>query len=262
MRFFTVIVFFGLLLSCKKKDIYPDIRIFGHAGAGINISTSPYQENSIEAINYALSYSEIAGVEIDLQWSIDGTPWLYHDDDLSAETTASGKISDKTDQELSEIRYTGLNFEKLVRLTEVAPLIGDRELILDLKLVASGNMISLQEVQDGLADFVALAGDMNITVVLQNMDYAAYFQSLGWNICLNANSAADYYTIPQWENSTGCCVSNASITKEDVDALHNLDKKVIIFGVRSPRSIRKALKKGPDKFLADDIRATLIEKIR
>jgi len=261
-RFIYILSLLLIASSCKKEDNYPSIEVFGHAGAGINISNSPYQENSIEAIKYALNYSEISGVEIDLQWSKDGTPWLYHDNELALETNAEGKVSDKTDEELSEVRYKGLNQEKLVKLTDVAGLIGDRQLILDLKLLASGNILTLQEIQDGLSDFVALAGDMKVTVILQNMDYSVYFQSLGWGVYLNVNSVSDYYSIPQWENSVGCCISNSNIESNEVENLHTSHKKVIIFSARAPKTIRRALKKRPDIFMADDIRSTLIEKIR
>src|SRR6218665_3558287 len=262
MRFFTIILILTGIFSCEKKDRYPEIKIFGHAGDGIDISSAPYQENTTQAIEYALNYPEISGVEVDVQWSKDGTPWLYHDEDLSLQTNGEGKIRDKTDQELMAIKYKGLNNEKLTKLVDIISLIGSKTLILDFKSSAVGSLLSLQEVQDGLAEFVSLSSNLDVSVVLQNMDYASYFQSLGWDIYLNANSVSDYYTIPQWENSIGCCVSNSSVAENEVQDLHANDKKVIIFSARAPKTIRKALKKHPDMFLADDIRATLIEKIR
>lgn len=261
MRTYFIFALLLICFSCKKEDNYPEIRVMGHAGAGIDISSSPYQENTREAIEYALSYNEISGVEVDIQWSKEGTPWLYHDNDLSIQTNEEGNIRDKTDEELLQVRYKGLNHEHLTKLTDIVDLIGSKELVLDIKFTTA-NQLTQQEIQDGLSDFVALSSGLKVTVILQNMNLAPYFQGLGWNVYLNINAAEDYFTIPQWENSTGCCISNSSVDESGVELIHNANKKVIIFSARAPKPIRKALKKKPDFFFADDIRATLIEKIR
>jgi len=262
MKFCFSIVILIFCLSCKKEDKYPSVQIFGHAGNGIDISSSPYQENTYEAVQYALSYNEISGVEVDVQWSKDGTPWLYHDDDLSIQTNGSGSIHEKTDEELSDVKYKGLNNEQLTRLADIVELIGSKELILDIKFLESGSQLTQQEIQDGLSEFVDLSEGLKVSVILQNMNLGPYFQSLGWSVYLNANSTEDYFSIPQWENSTGCCISNVHIDEGGVESIRSTGKKVIIFSARAPKTIRKALKKKPDIFFADDIRATLIEKIR
>jgi glycerophosphoryl diester phosphodiesterase len=260
MKSYFFILVLLICLSCKKEDKYPEIQIYGHAGSGIDISSSPYQENTYEAVEYALGYSEISGVEVDVQWSKDGTPWLYHDDDLSVQTNGSGNISERTDEELSGVRYKGLNGEDLTKLVDIAGLVGAKELILDMKF--SQVQLTQQEIEEGLSEFVNLAAESKVSVILQSMDLAPYFQSMGWNVYLNANSTDDYFSTPQWENSNGCCISNTNIEQSGVTLIREAGKKVIIFSARAPKTIRKALKKNPDIFLADDIRATLIEKIR
>ncbi len=51
--------------------------------------------------------SNADGIEFDVNRSIDGTWWLYHDDDLTAGTTATGRVQNKTDAELAELRIDG-----------------------------------------------------------------------------------------------------------------------------------------------------------
>ncbi len=59
---------------------------------------------------------------------------------------------------------------------------------------------------------------------------------------------------------SGLMAKNSKISKEEVGQLKAQGKKIIIFEVRSPKSIRKALKKRPDYLVTDDLRATIIEK--
>jgi hypothetical protein len=44
-----------LLWSCRKQESYPDVQIFGHAGMGMDIGMSAFHDNSLEAVELALS---------------------------------------------------------------------------------------------------------------------------------------------------------------------------------------------------------------
>lgn len=264
MKKISIIALVGFaLLSCKKEDKYPEITVIGHGGSGIDISTMPYQENTIEAIEYALSYPEIAGVEIDIQWSKEGTAWLYHDEDLSTQTNGSGCVREHTDQELEALNYNGLQTLQLPRLNETAALLTGKKVFLDLKLPDNcGTALSTAEFENSLLSFQALLEDVEVSVIVQNLSQLAFFQALGWKVYLNVVSESSFLSTDNWEDCAGCCIRNEGVTGEEVDAIHAAGKEVIIFDARAPKPIRKALKKRPDYFLADDIKATLIEKIR
>jgi glycerophosphoryl diester phosphodiesterase len=84
----TITVFIGILgclvvTSCEKINYYPDkdykeveTLVLAHHGGG----TCPFQDNSIEAAIYGLTYMD--GIEVDVQLSKDRTVWLSHDADL------------------------------------------------------------------------------------------------------------------------------------------------------------------------------------
>jgi hypothetical protein len=57
----------------------------------------------------------------------------------------------------------------------------------------------------------------------------------------------------------GYVVKNPDWNENEIQQLKNSSKKVYIFEVRSPKGIRKALRKAPDGLITDDIRNTLIE---
>lgn len=254
----TLVVF-----ACKKEDKYTDIEIYGHAGDGLNASSAPYQENTIDGIQYACSYGELVGVEVDVQWSRDGTAWLFHDDDLSIETSSSGCVRSKTDEELELVEYKGAFGVSLPRLNDIASIVKNKKIILDLKKpMDCGDDLTVLEFQNSLNAFSALLEGTEVSVLVQNLDDLAFFQTLGWKVYIATLSTTDYFDTQNWQSTAGCCVRNSTCNKYDVDAVKAQGKEVIIFDARAPKTIRKALKKHPTAFLADDIKATLIEKIR
>lgn len=260
----SVIILFLILISlfsCKKEDKYPDIQVFGHAGAGLDMNTSPYEENTLESITYALSYSEISGVEVDIQWSKDGTIWLFHDQNLETQTNGSGCVRENTDQQLSEVHFKGFNQEKLVKLNDVATKFTGRTIILDLKDYGCGTSLSNGDFESSLLSYQSQLANTEVIVIVQDYTKASFLQGLGWKVYLEVQSAENYIN-SGISNSTGCSIRNEKISQEEVANIQNLGKEVIIFDARSPKQIRRAFKKTPNGFIADDLKATLIEKIR
>lgn len=84
------ILFAGFLIlltttHCKKDEISippteTDVRFLGHKGGGNNDNNLKYIENTIPSVLDGLK--TMNGVEVDLQMSLDGTIWLYHDGDV------------------------------------------------------------------------------------------------------------------------------------------------------------------------------------
>ena len=256
----------GMLLlftQCKKEDKYPAVMVFGHAGDGMDIPTAPYPENTADAIRYTLSYPEISGVEIDIQWSKDGTAWVFHDTELGDQTSISGCVRSRTDAELETVHYKGLQQEKLPKLNEIAPLVSNRKVMLDLKdYKGCGDSLTNAEVHASLTEFKALLNNTEVYVIVQELNDVAFFNSLGWKILLEVYTMNSYYATPNWSSSSGCVVRNSDITRDEIRNVQSNGKEVVVFDVKSPKAIKQSLKKGVNIILADDIKATLIQKIR
>jgi len=263
MRFITLFIVLILLSNCKKEDKFKDVKIFGHAGDGLDMSTAPYQENTLEAIEYTLSYPEVAGVEIDIQWSKDGTAWLFHDENLDSQTNGSGCVRSKTDSELESIHYQGVQKEKLPKLNEIATLVSNRKVILDLKSYGGcGVELSNQERQAALIEFNSLLTNTEVYAIVQDLTDVNFYNNLGWKTILEVYNKDSYFAVVNWQNSSGCTLRNESITSDEIHNIQSKGKEVILFNIKSPKAIKKSLKKGPDIILSDDIKATLIQKIR
>lgn len=264
MRFVTFIGLISLFLfACKREDRFDQVTLVAHACSGLLTSTTPYHDNSEEAFSYAMALKGIDAIEVDVQLSGDGTLWLFHDPELSAETNGSGCISELTDAYLSSIHYTTQEKEKLIRLQDLPQNLEGKKLILDLR---HNNGCSNQSI-DGTLVFNAVQQLVSekkwtdLVLILGNPSWTELFSSLGFEIYVNAYDL-NYYDALNVPQAAGPCIRSSMITKEEVNKIHQDGKKVIIFDVRSPKGIRKALKKYPDLLMVDDPRAAIIEKYR
>lgn len=97
LRIILLGVFFSIQPSTNAQ-----IKIAGHRGGHY----TQYPESSLSLFQFLSD--QLKGdsiiIEIDLRTSKDKTLYLLHDETLDRTTTGSGKINDKTDAELSELR--------------------------------------------------------------------------------------------------------------------------------------------------------------
>lgn len=263
MRF--KIIFMGLLLAaCTKKQDYASVRIIGHACNGLEINNSIYHDNSFEAAELALSIDGCQGIEVDVQLSADGTLFLYHDPDLSSETDASSCVPSTSDVLLSEVRYKTIHKESLASLQKTGTLlINGKTILLDLRhynncTQESVNLnLFIQKIQSWQQQ---LNSGVSVLTVTNNELWLGELKNAGFTVIFSSESMEKTNFIIENYSCDGFIMKNEALTKADVEKLKANHKKVIIFEVRSPKGIRKALKKLPDYLVTDDIRATIIEK--
>jgi hypothetical protein len=102
----------------------------------------------------------------------------------------------------------------------------------------------------------------SIAIIVNTNLFVNKFKAVNFTVYFDAISVDDYYNFEGFTLSDGISISNELISQEEVKNIHQIDKKVLIFGARSPKYIRNALKKNADIFLADDVNATLIERYK
>ncbi|TXH54143.1 MAG: hypothetical protein E6Q89_08435 [Bacteroidia bacterium] len=260
---FSWLLLFWLFLGCDKQQ-FSSVEVVGHAGNGLNIQNSIYQENTLQAIDLALGLNGVSGVEIDVQLSLDQQLWLYHDEKLEEATTASGCIASKNSEELATIRYKSANKEKLARLDELLfENYSGFTFYLDIRhFNACENQIlnqahfiaALQPIIDGNPN-------CNFVLITNYPNWLAGFKQQGWKTALNVFSIEELKTI-NWQNNPfdAVVLRNSNSTAEDVNWIKSQNKNVFLFDIRAPKTIRQAMKKQPNVVIVDDIKAALIEK--
>ena len=253
-----------MLAACQKKESYKSVKIIGHAALGLKMESAVFHDNSGEAIEMAVDMEGCDGVEIDVQMSLSGGLWLFHDPFLSGETKETGCIGTKTDIDLSEILYAGLHKEKILNFGDIPfKRLKGKTLMLDLRSYnyCTGTAVAVDAVYDKLMAVPELQdGEIEVLVLLSTTSWFAHFENGPFQLIYTDADYEASKAVLEVQDFDGVMIKNSQISREQVQSFKSAGKKVIIFEVRSPKGIRTALKKQPDYLVTDDLRATIIEK--
>ncbi|MCE1198834.1 MAG: hypothetical protein LWW85_07685 [Marinilabiliales bacterium] len=122
---FTAIGFVFLFSQCSKETVAPpatetDVVMLAHKGGGDMDYNPNFMDNTVPAVKS--SVAKLPGVEVDIQMSLDGTIWLFHDGTLSRLTTtkANRYLFTMKDAEISKLVQTnGIVQDRLYKLSEL-----------------------------------------------------------------------------------------------------------------------------------------------
>lgn len=262
MRFVKLFMLVFLLFACQKSEEVKEILVFGHAGMGLSMSQSIYHDNSKEAVSLALNLPTSNGVEVDVRMSKDGTLWLYHDELLEAETNGTGCVADLHDDQLKELAYNTYKKERLVKLSDVVPLLQEHQvLFLDIK--------HMNSCQNKFIDFDLLLEALNEQVLSYSSQIILICSNEYWLNALTDDYHVVYSTDDLSEGKkvllnhpliNGLVVRNASVSKSDVDWIKEKNRSIYLYDIRSVKGIRQAFRKNPTGILSDDLRNALVER--
>lgn len=116
------------LLNSRPGPLHHSPLAFAHRGA------DPRRENTMGAFRRAVDLG-YRYLELDVRTSSDGTLVIFHDEELDRATTGTGKLSEKTWEELAQLRVgaEGEFAEELVRFEDLLTTWDDVHLNVDLK---------------------------------------------------------------------------------------------------------------------------------
>lgn len=262
MRYKVIFIVALLAFSCKKKEQFDSVKLIGHAGSGLHSETSPYYDNSQEAIDYAVQLEGIDGVEIDLQCSASGSMWLFHNTILNDDTKGEGCVNSATDDYLNSLFYNGLGNEPLVKLADLDFPFATKTCFLDVRHYNSctEQFIDQQTVINAIDAALVPLSVPEVSVITNNPGWVHEFYLKGWKVYYEVGSANSYLNFGQLSETAGLCLRNSEIDRAGVESVQQAGKEVIIFEVRSPKGIRSGLRKYPDYLMTDNLKAAIIEK--
>ena len=258
--YFLVIVSF---FSCQKETKnFNSIGILGHVGTGLYNPFQFYPGNSENAINYALSFGEVEGIELDVQISEDGGLWLFHDSELENQTNGSGKIGNLLNSDLSQITYKSLDNVPLARLTEINwASNGNKVVFLDIKKNGCDYNFDLFGLLDSCIQ-IMVTENVNIEFIcnVNDSNLALEFIENGYEIYRDINSFQAGQQMLLEMNLAGFFVRHYQLSETEIEYFKLQNIGIALFEIRSPQTIRESLKKNPNYILVEDIKSAIIEK--
>ena len=259
MRYINFLVFAMCLCSCTKTIIDKKTNIIGHAAMGLNYSSSIYADNSMEAIQLALSFTKCKGVELDVQMDNLGQLWLYHDENLSAKTNTDGCINSIDPDVLSTVFYKTIHHEKLVKLDQdLLEVLKDKIVFFDLRHFnpCTNSIIESTKIKNALLA-VEVDSVENVIIISSNYELLQTLADEFKVFYATDNYAQGLQIMLDYPECDGLVIRNVSITADEVHAIQKLNKQVAIFEVRSPKGTKIAFNKAPDYLITDELRTAL-----
>ena len=246
-----------LMLSCSKKEDFSMVQVIGHAGMGLKMPNSIFHDNSLEAIDLALSIPGSNGVEIDIQMDLNGCIWLFHDEVLNEETNGTNCIPSNTTEYLKTIRYSSSKQEKLIKLSQIPfNQFQDKHFFLDLKTwnKCSGNTVSIEDFKAALT---AIDLPENCSIILSDPSWIPFFID-DFTIYFASDDFQNAKTILTQEAMVkGLVIRNAAVNIAQTQEIIEQNKEIYLFEIRSPKGVKSALQKRPSGIISDDLRAAI-----
>ena len=267
---FSLLLLAFFLLACERIEYYPDkpldpapSRILGHRGGG-------YSDGGNTLASCQYGFSKLDGVEIDIQKSLDNTPWLNY----TAYTTACGSFSERcfpntSDALIMEIDKCLGQTANYTTLEEVFQLMSERYptkyASLDVKAwdpCDLGSLNVLRQMNDLAQRIIDLTKkyklENKIMVECQTGDFLYYIKK-------NCNFIETYLTVlGDFELGVSRTLdagfsgisfqfrAKESITKEQVDLLHRKGLKIQLWLVNETDEMQEALATGADFIQTDN----------
>ncbi|MGJ8528761.1 glycerophosphodiester phosphodiesterase family protein [Maritalea sp.] len=152
-----------------------EVFVTAHRGAFIKDNMIMRPENSVESIAHARVIG-CDNVEIDVQFTKDGTAIVMHDDTLDRTTSETGKIADKNYNDLKNVPLVHPGTRKpfsstIPTLEEIFLTLGDNMMV---------NVEIKTDISDipKIADIAANAGVLPQVTIKSNQNDAAHFQQV------------------------------------------------------------------------------------
>lgn len=257
MHFRLLYILVLLFLSCSKKEDFSEVQVIGHAGMGLNMPNSIFHDNSMEAIELALTIPGSNGVEIDVQMDLNGRLWLFHDELLNKETNGTNCISSNTSEYLKTLRYNSLKQEKLAELSQI-PFneFQGKSFFLDLKTWNKCSESSISA-EDFKAALLAINLPNKCNIILSNPSWIPFFID-EFNVYFASDDFPNAKIILTEEPMIkGLVIRSAAINKLQANEIIAQNKEIYLFEIRSPRGVKNALQKRPIGIISDDLRAAI-----
>jgi len=265
--FLFIVVF---IISCKpsnNKIIQNNSQtlIIGHRAAGNIWYGSEFVGNSFEAVKFR--YSNLNGIEVDLQMSKDSTLWLIHDNKIANCNNDTIPVCFLTDNEINKINECTEG--SLISLEDLFDYLSKQDnkkfVSLDMKAVTnnfcfnnnsnedwlkliSEKIIKLYNKYNPNCIIAVESWDINFLELINNNKIETYL--LIWN-----SVTTDDLNYAKNKKITGLsCNFDTEFTKNIIDNARNMNIKIQLWTPNKETDIKKALELNPFTIQTDNVK--------
>ena len=285
LRFVAVLAASALLAlagcATTQPVANPQLVVLGHAGSGFFTPISPFNfrpPSSWRGIRRALLRGA-DGVEVDLQMSRDSVVMLYHDQKMQDGSTGTGCISERTAAEIVQARYRGgfpydliqkerpITFDTLLARLNRRPSFPFIHLDLheDDQCLPAGHQhertaLLVRQIARSLARYhVPPAKVLFITMEGPTVRLArAALPGVRIGLEIASDEFAFGLKVARTEKVHTVVLDADRVTPEQSAQAHAAGLKVVVFGGRSPKDLRRVLKTQPDEIEVDNVKRLLV----
>ncbi|SOD15249.1 glycerophosphodiester phosphodiesterase [Pedobacter xixiisoli] len=272
-----------LFTSCRKSNsIETDTIFLGHKGSGSNNYSDTFIENTVPSVKNILN--KLDGAELDIQMSLDGTPWIWHNANLSGyicDGDSQAIIPEMRDIDIEKIRIChGNKTDRIYKLSEVLDWSNAGTgiyLSLDIKISFSTNTFSLYGGRDGYLTQLATS----LASIFKNYRYSdrTLVEIDNQLFCTTLKSFPSTKNITtcfmryepmedKIENAVrlgydgiSCNYTDPTVTAETVAAAHKAGLKVQLWTPYYRDELRTVFAMNPDFIQTDNIHAKQALKV-
>ena len=235
----------------RQRPLYnkQPFEIVAHRGGGRNTDFLPSSENSIELILRAARFGA-TGVEIDVQFTRDGIPVLYHDDRINDRLTQKTGIHGKLNE------YTLAELSSSVKLTkgEKIPTLEDALRAIVYQTPLHYVWLDAKE-KDGLEKIRALqetftkearamGRQLEITIGIHNEDVYKNFLLLPDYKQIPTTSELDPEKTAAINARIWAPMWTKGLQKEEVDAIHAQGRRAFVWTVDKTEKMQEFMNEG------------------
>ena len=258
----------------------PRLVVLGHAGSGFFTPISPFNfrpPSSWRGVRRALLRGA-DGVEIDLQMSRDSVLMLYHDQKMEDGSTGTGCISQRTAAEIVQARYRGgfpydliqkerpITFDTLLARLNRRPTFPFIHLDLheDDQCLPAGHQhertpLLVRQLARSLARYHAPPG--KVLFITQEGPTVRLARAALPGVRIGLEIASDEFAfglkVARTEKVHTLVLDADRVTPEQSAQAHAAGLRVVVFGGRSPKDIRRVLATQPDEIEVDNVKRLL-----
>lgn len=268
--------------TASRPVAAPNIVALGHAGSGFFTPISPFNfrpPSSWRGVAHALRLGA-DGVEIDLQLSQDSVVMLYHDTQLENSSTGHGCVSQHPAAALTQLRYRGgwpydwFQHERPITFDTLLARLARRPTFPVLHLDLHEDNICLAPDQQPAANrrFLRRIGQslrryrvppQQVLLITQEAGTIALARAyLPAGVRIGLEIASDEFAaglrLAQAEKLPAVVLDADRVTPAQAAQAHAAGLKVVVFGGRSPKDIRRVLATRPDELEVDNINRLLL----